>query len=249
MHNMTRQNMIEKSCFKNVVKNLSRKRCFGLSDKEYEELGSILENTVQNEKSNDFPDFTFKNGFVEHFAVTSSKETRQGSKHKSKMFQFEKKSKENFIKGLEEKEHGEILHNRSTMQISGHYEENLINSIKRNWENHEKKIESFKGAKECKIFLMDYQDIGVLQSALLYDDGTEVYESYSLISNKELLKWFTKYQNQIDYIIFHNGFEVEVLKVNKIFDFVDSLPEVITCPLLSWVSDGYAGINLPVSDE
>lgn len=167
MDNMTRQNMIEKSCFKNVVKNLSRKRCFGLSDKGYEELGSILENTVQNEKSNDFPDFIFKSGFVEPFAVTSSKETRQGSKHKSKMVQFEKKSKENFIKVLEEKELGEIAHSRSTMQISGYYEDNLINSIKRNLENHEKKIESFKGAMECKIFLMDYQDIGVLQSELL----------------------------------------------------------------------------------
>ncbi|UHP11155.1 hypothetical protein LAX80_005075 [Listeria marthii] len=45
------------------------------------EISKILETALPNNKSSDFPDFIFEKGFIEHFQVTSSKETRKGAEH------------------------------------------------------------------------------------------------------------------------------------------------------------------------
>lgn len=44
------------------------------------ELQKWLKAAKPNQNSNEFPDFIFEDGFIEHFAVTSSSEGRKGAK-------------------------------------------------------------------------------------------------------------------------------------------------------------------------
>ena len=54
---------------------------YGFSIEDIQKMESILDSAVPNNESNKFPDFVFKGGFIEHFQVTSSKETRKGAEH------------------------------------------------------------------------------------------------------------------------------------------------------------------------
>lgn len=49
---------------------------------DYLTMKSILNSARQNKNHNDFPDFFFDGGIIEHFEVTASDETRKGSQYK-----------------------------------------------------------------------------------------------------------------------------------------------------------------------
>lgn len=66
------------------------KNCYGLSFEDYENIENLIEDIEPNEDSNNFPDFLFKKGFVEHFTVTSAEEKRKGSTHKIAENNFQK---------------------------------------------------------------------------------------------------------------------------------------------------------------
>lgn len=78
--NQKYQDNIEQRCLDFVKHDLNDKDCFWLSNTQYVELKKWL--NKPNFNSNKFPDFVFYNGFIEHFAVTSSIENRKGAKQK-----------------------------------------------------------------------------------------------------------------------------------------------------------------------
>lgn len=49
-----------------------------MSNQQHIELQKWLKAAKPNQNSNEFPDFIFEDGFIEHFAVTSSSEGRKG---------------------------------------------------------------------------------------------------------------------------------------------------------------------------
>lgn len=81
---------IEQRCLDFVKNDMNEKDCFGLSNKQYVELKKWLNETKPNFNNNKFPDFVFINGFIEHFAVTSSLENRKGAKQKRESMVFKK---------------------------------------------------------------------------------------------------------------------------------------------------------------
>lgn len=81
--NEQRQTEHEKNCIDIIKNKFSVQICFGLTAENYFMLQNCLEEIVPNEKSNEFPDFFFPNGFVEHFMITSSKLLNgKGAAHK-----------------------------------------------------------------------------------------------------------------------------------------------------------------------
>lgn len=62
----------ELECLKNSKKFVST------ADSIYK----YLELARPNHNINDFPDFIFDDGFIEHFQVTSANESRKGDKHR-----------------------------------------------------------------------------------------------------------------------------------------------------------------------
>lgn len=74
----------EQRCLNTVIRSLnsevSIKKYFGLLKEDIDEINDILKTTKANEQKSKFPDFVFKNGFVEHFQITSSKTNKNGAK-------------------------------------------------------------------------------------------------------------------------------------------------------------------------
>lgn len=74
----------ENFCFQFVKGHLHQSDKLGFSNKDLEIVDKIIESAISNPEPNEFPDFIFDGGFIEHFQVTSSIENRKGSVHSKK---------------------------------------------------------------------------------------------------------------------------------------------------------------------
>lgn len=57
--------------------NIKYEYLFGLTQEDVKEIVNILRKWEPNRKPSEFPDFVFDNGFIEHFQITSSLETKK----------------------------------------------------------------------------------------------------------------------------------------------------------------------------
>ena len=102
----------------------SRRDSFhGVVFEDIAEVFQALNKSEENTKTSEFPDFVCENGFIEHFEITSSNETRKGSTKKIDQFLFNK----DIITKIEE----------NTMSNSGEIIELLNVLYMRHLENYE----------------------------------------------------------------------------------------------------------------
>lgn len=245
--NEQRQNEHEKNCIDIIKSNFSVQNCFGLTTENYSILQSCLKEIVPNGKSNQFPDFFFPNGFVEHFMVTSSKLNRKGAAHKIAISKFEKKNEE-----LAQKLSNQNPTYKNTYKYSDHSYANLVNSFKINWNNHIDSLEKYHGKKNKGIFLVEYPDTAALSMVELSLEGTEGLfigdyksqehiDSYRLSRDKNLLKWLYQFESKIEYIIFLTGDNVEFIKLDNICKLLKLLPyDYGVAPNMTTTTDGGA---------
>lgn len=73
----------EQECLYQVREILRTKVCF-LCVEKIEDIVSDIMSAKPNRHANDFPDFVFEGGFIEHFQVTAAKETTKGSSFRKK---------------------------------------------------------------------------------------------------------------------------------------------------------------------
>lgn len=66
----------EQTCLDSVRNILRTKKCNKYLDEDVVIIENIL-TAKENEQANDFPDFICKNGFIEHFQVSASGETKK----------------------------------------------------------------------------------------------------------------------------------------------------------------------------
>ena len=57
------------------------KNFFGMFEEDDKIIVQALRKAKPNINLNDFPDFVFEKGFIEHFQISSSKVTRKGAEH------------------------------------------------------------------------------------------------------------------------------------------------------------------------
>lgn len=190
---------------------------FGLSKEDKIEVANILRKAKANEQANNFPDFVFDNGFIEHFQFTSSKETKKGSEQTIQEKAFER------IAEKREKEFQERCNNTpdfenirsvsTTMDIPEHSEEYLHESFKRNFENHIKSLENYNGNKQVGIFMVEnfefavnmYEDIYKgFKENVSYGDLRQAqdFSCYRLSRDKVLLNYLYEYRDKIKYVIY-----------------------------------------------
>ena len=85
----------EQRCLNTVIRSLksegSLKKYFGLLKDDIDEINDILKTAESNERLSEFPDFVFKNGFIEHFQITSSKTNKNGAKQLEEISLFKNK--------------------------------------------------------------------------------------------------------------------------------------------------------------
>lgn len=212
---------------------------FGLLKEDRDEIEQILRIAKSNEKASEFPDFLFKNGFIEHFQITSSKTTKKGAEHIKEMSNFKKKVNKEADSIKQEwnvnPDFEKIRRKQWILDNPEHNHSLLIKSFKTNWQNHIDSLQNYSGNKEIGIFLIDYSDfaLGMLENVCKkWIDGMsqgdyreqESLDHYRLTRDNVLLNFIYKYKNQIKYVIFVNYFEFEIIKVENIPYLLELIP-------------------------
>lgn len=179
-------------------------------------MESILNSARQNENHNDFPDFFFDGGIIEHFEVTSSDETRKGSRYKIDDA-YCQREKDKHFKQLD-KEFIESPHHPGTMRtetVEDTHEcfsyESFIKSFKRNVEHHLDSLKKSKFVNEVAIFLIDQQgaSLGVYINNIFN-------RFYRLSEDRNVLEYIKGTLTEVDYIIFIAADRYEVIDLSQI---------------------------------
>lgn len=214
--NNLRQN--ELYCFKRIKDSFiyfkGIEKVFDNSD--YLAMESILSSARQNESHNDFPDFFFGGGIIEHFEVTASDETRKGSQYKIDDA-YCQREKDKHFKQLD-KEFIESPHHPGTMRtetVEDTHEcfsyESFIKSFKRNVEHHLDSLKKSKYVNQVVVFLIEQQgaSLGVYINNIFN-------RFYMLSEDRSILEYVKETLTDVDYIIFVATDRYEVIDLSKI---------------------------------
>ncbi len=196
-----------------------------------------LDGARQNDNLSEFPDFIFERGFIEHFQVTSAKETSKGDKHRISEAQFEKESQEEF--GKKQREFLGSIPNPGTLftkvleMASPEYSyKNYVESFKRNFEHHIRSMNKYDGDKSVGIFLLEYTGarITVMQKG-------KPFQFYKIAYDKELLSYLSCFGDKIKYLICFWGdtqgdlngeMSCEIVEMSKVPDMLNNVPQDIS---------------------
>lgn len=217
---MARQN--EKECLEKL-KNafLGKTNVTIYANCELETILQILFSAKPNADSNSFPDFVFSGGGIEHFELTSSKETKRKGSEFKKEESINKKSKDTCFEKLKE-EHLNTKIVPGTITIDNYNEvydffsyEYFIYSLERNIVNHIESLEKNNYKDKVVVFIMEQQT-----ARLLVDEGIVPISFYELHRDKKALSILKQHCNSVNYIIYFVADSVEVLDLSKINDLL-----------------------------
>lgn len=183
---------------------------------DYLIVESILNSAHQNENHNDFPDFFFDGGIIEHFEVTASDETQKGSQYKIDDA-YCQREKEKHFKQLD-KEFMDSPHHPGTIRtetVEDTHEcfsyESFTKSFKRNVEHHLDSLKKSKYTNQLVVFLIEQQgaSLGVYINNIFN-------RFYRLSEDRNILEYIKETLIDVDYIIFIATDRYEVIDLSKI---------------------------------
>ena len=224
----------EIECLNFIKKNANNTKIyFGINFEEFEFIKQVLSGVTKT-KGTVFPDFVFEKGFIEHFRVTSSSESKRekGSEHLKSIAEYNKKKDKDFKNFMNDDSSQELT---KIHQYCAHSYKNFCISFDRQIRNKIKKMNQYTGSKENVIFMIDYSDFALrmkedkcrdIEGILIGDYGCGVIEDdYRLSRDKKmLLNIYNKFKDEIHYIIFKNRTLAEIIKVDSIPILVTFLP-------------------------
>ncbi len=233
----------EQRCL-DIVKEKYNGECrFAMSYEDNLIIKDALSNAKPNPQSSSFPDFIFEGGFIEHYQVTSSYESRKGS-----MMQRENSDLvRDFNKRVAEAT-GNLPSDCMTIQsVSSsnlwhkqHSYENFSDSFRKNFENHLESARKYSGSKEHGIFLIEYTDSTLcmskkyatdLMTEVSYGDLlTKENPAYRLSRDINLLTFVYDKRDEIEFVIFvdenwFHGTWIDVIKSANALDIIKLLHE------------------------
>lgn len=214
---------------------INRNSFFGMQYNDIKTIYLALQNAKRNEKASCFPDFILNNGFIEHFRITSSNETKKGSakiigdKNFDRMIELERK------KFKEECENGRGSRNSTQSWVHldvCHSYDNLEKSFYKNFNKHLKSLGKYTGNKQLKIFLIEYTDLGVEMIENIAEEEMKNNRSlkrqhfniYMLSKDKKMLEYLYQFKEQIDYIIYDYACGFEIIKLADINKIIEDIP-------------------------
>lgn len=241
--NLKFQDEIELQCLNEVIRIFNSKDCFGMSEKEVDSFYELLSNTKVNQNGTTFPDFIIDKGFIEHFEVTSSLQNKKGSKQKTASIKFAKSSKNFFEQTMKESEEYLPRSQSFKQDFEEHSQKNIQESIKKNWDKHIISCEKFDGEKKNSVFLLEYSDHGMLQTATNFDVDCKVYDSYKISLDEIMLNWIYQYKDTIKYFILYNKESLEVVKIDGIPNLILTQLNSIVVPTIGLESHSFYPIT------
>lgn len=215
-----RQNEID--CLNNIKDALrGDKRIEIHSNCEINSLSYIFFSACSNSNPNEFPDFVFDGGGIEHFELSSSKETNKGASFKIEENQ-NIKAKEEFYQKENEKlastsiVPGTIRSITYEEKYEGFSYEDFLYSLERNIKKH---VESLnKSSFHCKtiIFLMEQQT-----ARLTVDEGFVPHSFYYLSKDQKALSTIKQYCGDISYLVYFVADSIEIIDLSKIDNLLE----------------------------
>ncbi|MDE6284734.1 MAG: hypothetical protein K2M17_03225 [Bacilli bacterium] len=197
----------------------------------------FLDDARPNENLSDFPDFIFERGFIEHFQVTSAKETSRGDKHRISEAQFEKESQEEF--GKNQKEFLRSTPNPGTFStkvlemVSPEYSyKNFVDSFKRNFEHHIRSLDNYDGDKSIGIFLLEYTG-----APITVVPQSNSFRCYKIAYDKDLLSYLFRFREKLKYLICFWGdtqgdlngeMSCEIVEMSRVPNLLKNVPQDIS---------------------
>ncbi|GGC88115.1 hypothetical protein GCM10007216_18580 [Thalassobacillus devorans] len=242
--NQKDQDNIEQGCLDLVKNKINKKDCFGMSNQQYIELQKWLKDAKPNQNSNEFPDFIFEDGFIEHFSVTSSSEGRKGAKQKQESLILKRKSETTFLSNLDSSEEDTQVSQSFSRPFEKHTHINIVNSIKKNWLKHIKSYEKKMSPSKHGIFLLEYIDINIHTAISRENEPAEIFKSYRISADKNLLEWIHTFKEKIEYMILVNPSSIEVIRIDQILNIIKRITEVTYAPIIGMESHKYIGYKI-----
>ena len=218
---MTRQNEI--GCLETLKNALLGKTNISIySNCDLKSFSLYVFSAKQNMNSNVFPDFIFNGGGIEHFQLTSSKETRKGS-----AFKIE----ENANKQIRDEYHSKLEHSYlksdsapGTITTSNYEEiyesfsyEDFLRSFERNVVSHVESLEKNNYQNKIVVFLMEQQT-----ARLWIDEGVVPIKFYELHKDKRALSLVKDFCKHVKYVVYCVSDSIEVLDLSKINELLDN---------------------------
>lgn len=243
--NQDYQNKVEQRALEFVRNNLTVQDCFGLSDVDIKNLIELLNKMKANTNSNKFPDFVFKDSFIEHFEITSSLENRKGSNQKRQSKILNENSQKDFLKQMNNNNLNNLIMSSYNREFERHSHKYITTSFKKNWKTHINSFEKADNSYKTGIFLIEYKD-SVLETAFVRkNELTQIFDTYRITGDKFLLEWIYSYREKIDYLIFINPVvaSIEVIKINTIPNIIKEIPEAIHLPTVGFESHKFVGFK------
>ena len=201
------------------------KHCFGMNASDVDifvkainEAKNIVDKNVEDNSK--FPDFRLKNGFIEHFQVSATKE-KKGSEYK----QFEKE----FNKQIQDSETEEFVTTMMPQPASTYslFESFLI----RKWVHHIESRDKYDGNKDVGIFVIDFDEFSLQMFESKYDSDViglrmgdyseaEYIKGYRLSRDKHLLSYMYNFVDKISYVCFlskvQGNLNCDIISVRRI---------------------------------
>lgn len=207
-----------------------RKESFvGMEFKDIKKVFIAIKNCNPNPNLSKFPDFVFKDGFIEHFEITSSKETRKGSAKKIDEFEFDKEINpqiKDFNQLCENMEIGESREKSWSRKDVCHSYDNLKESFYNNFKKHLISFDNYEGIQNIKIYMIEYSDYGLEMMENVCDETKEPKHlwDYRLSKDKNMMKFIYQYKNKVDYIIMNYKDSCEIIKISEIPNILKRIP-------------------------
>lgn len=190
---------------------------FGLSQEDEIEIADSLRKAKANESASNFPDFIFENGFIEHFQITSSKETKKGSAQAIAENDFNRRAERTESEFQENCNNNPDFDNirtiSTTMDVPKHESDYLHSSFKRNFEKHIESLEKYNGSTQIGIFMIENFEFAVhmtenigegLKENVSYGDlwRAQDFLCYRLSRDRAILQYLYNFKDKIKYIIY-----------------------------------------------
>lgn len=211
----------EQSCFDFSKDYLNRNQLPSFED--WAILKKTFQTAIPNPQSSNFPDFICEDGFIEHFQVTSAKETSRGSEQMKMQADFDKACKKEFEKIQKEPPTFSVPIEMQTTTMEMPFldcsYDNYIKSFKKNWEHHIESLKNYEGNINMGVFLIEHTG-----APIVIKRHGKFQNFYHLQMDENLLNYLYDYTDMIQYVLYCHSEFCDVICLEKIPEIKRFLP-------------------------
>lgn len=204
--------------YRDMKDDLPTENFIGMTENDIITVLQALRHTAESDELSKFPDFVFDGGFIEHFRVSSSSHNRKGSQQEQFNGQIRRKVDEQRKKWADDDAYtGPRSQTWQVEQANTSYDF-FVSHFQDIWRNHLDSLSKYEKPYHSGIFMVDYQDNALMMQSIVRssDPAQPKKFFYRLSRDKKLLDYIYESHNKVQYVIFVNADQVEIIKLASI---------------------------------